>query len=250
MLVAVAPNRHPYGIDISLKQFPPGFGIADEDRGRGKKGKRNEGELIFAEMCLEVMDAQEMMTRVFKTDAHFVGYAMYGDDGPRPRQPRCNKDGVEWAEANLGKLLWTGLTFDIDNEDHRKWSSDEEARAFIQYVGELVPSAMAYATSAGCRVLQPIVSPLGVDKIEGALSGWFRELVRRGLSPDEKCLDWTRLFRAANVRREDTPKKWKPYRSPALKMTSSPIDPPIEATFAKRAPKGPKDPKYQSRELT
>ena len=233
MLIAVSMTRYPRGVDEPKKQFPRGFNIPDSQRAVNERTKQP----IYVDFAYEVMSATSMLQRTFHADAHFVDYIFHnGDDRHFSRQPRCNKDGLEWAQKNIGKLWFSTLTFDVDNPNHTKWESDDEARAFVSWCAEKVPSAMVYATSAGCRIMQPLARRVHVEQAEGALSWWYEELIKLGINPDETCLDWTRNFRAANVRRDD-----KPYKSPAIKFTSKAIEPNVSAfkPFTKR-PTGPK----------
>lgn len=228
MLIAVSLTRYPNGVDNPKKQWPKGFGIKDSDRAIHERTKRP----IIVEYAYEVMAATSMLQRTFHADAHFVDYIFHdGGDRPFSKQPRCNKDGLEWVKENMATLWFQTLTFDVDNVNHKKWESDAEAKDFVAWCAEKVPTSMIYATSSGCRIMQPLSERVSVDNAESALSWWFHELETLGISADPKCLDWTRNFRAANVKRDG-----KPYASPAIKFTSQPIEPRLSdmRPFSKR----------------
>lgn len=234
MLIAVSRTRYPCGIDVPKGHYPAGYGIQEDQRAIHERTKKT----VIVQPAYEVMSATSMLQRKWSTDAHFVNYVIHDtSDRPLRQQYRVNKDGVEWAQAHIGKLWFQTLTFDYDLEQHRKWENDDEAREFVRWCGEIVPTSMIYATSGGCRIIQPLTERVPFEKAESALVWWYEELIKRGIHPDHKCLDWTHLFRAANVRREGA--KGQPsfqYQSPAIKMTSRPVEPQFSKTqpFVKR----------------
>lgn len=200
MLVAVAPHRHSKSLDPSKGQLAP--------------------KAIYT-----VTHLDRVLSETYATDAHFVCYVVHGPDGGTlEAQGRLSKAGLAYAREQGFEVLSQVLAADVDNPGHAPWQSHEAAIAEVDRVGLLVPTAAIYATSKGLRIVQPMIRALPVEEAERALASWLGDLLRRGITIDASCIDWTRHFRCPHVVRADT---GRPFRSPAVVRRFEPIPPPI-----------------------
>lgn len=207
MYVSVAPTKMNRGLDATRGQL--------------------EAESLYR---LTHVDALLDQTTRYDSDAHYVAYVLHDARGfPRETQPRVNKGGLDLVLERGERVLVYCLVADVDNAGHVKWSSEEQARAEVDRVAALVPTAAIYATSAGLRIIQPLITPLEPEAAEASLGAWLGELLRRGIVADPKCIDWTRHFRAPHVVRDG-----KPYLSPAVHRRCQQIPTPYGVSIARR----------------
>ena len=161
MLIAISKTAYPVGIDVPKGHYPSGYHVREEDRAIHARSNKP----IVVPFGYEVMPATSMLQRTFTTDAHFVDYIVHdSNDQPLHHQPRVNKDGAEWVQRYIGKLWFQTLTFDYDLEKHRRWESDDEAKAFVERCETIVPTAIIYATGGGCRIMQPLSERVPLEK--------------------------------------------------------------------------------------
>ena len=178
-------------IAVGRHEKIPGFG-----------GRRKDVPEAF-----RVLDLREALTRVYPTDAHAVTYVIPGAKW----QPRINKPGL----ATFDGFPVTGVFFaDLDNPSHGDWTPELYDEALERYESlEILQTAGIYHTKRGARIVQPLVQPIPVEQVEPYLARWLQQLQQAGLDPDDRCKDWTRLFRMPNVRL-----KTGPFRTPYMNL--------------------------------
>lgn len=189
MLIACAPHKRIRGVE------------AEESDWRIPRGEAGNGRGVRAE--LGVMHVTTAFAQHFHTDAHFVLYTVRQNGVSLTKQPRVNKDGLEWMRAEGFEVVVEGFAADVDNPEHRPWKDPSEARAAVIAAKGKVPTAIVYATAKGLRIVQPTRRRLLPEDAEGAIAAWLRLLEYTGFVVDRACLDWTRLYRLPRVRRED-----------------------------------------------
>ena len=178
-------------IAVGRHEKIPGFG-----------GRRKDVPEAF-----RVLDLREALTRVYPTDAHAVTYVIPG----AAWQPRINKPGL----ATFDGFPVTGVFFaDLDNPNHGDWTPELYDEALERYESlEILQTAGIYHTAHGARIVQPLVQPIPVEQVEPYIARWLQQLQQAGLDPDDRCKDWTRLFRMPNVRL-----KTGPFRTPYMNL--------------------------------
>lgn len=191
MLIAVAPHTRLMGVD-------PPRGTSDWRAERG-----SPENLRGVRPDYQVMHVDGALRQHWSTDAHFVLYIVRHNGTPIMKQPRVNKDGLEWLREEGYELTLEGLAADIDNPGHRVWSSQEEARVAVMAAKGKTPTAIVYATRGGLRIVQPVTRRLRPEEAEGSIATWLGQLEVAGLVPDRACLDWTRHYRLPHVVRAE-----------------------------------------------
>lgn len=205
--VALASGPHLRGL-VSLDD-------AGDLSGRGKDGSPVKPLLVLRDLA-DLFEHDET------TDAHAVAYVVHRDGEPVERQPRLNKDSLPglraagfevlchtvWIDLDLkdifknhgtGKVKWTELS---DSEVGLAWSMIEEAHARLTTKG--MPWTASYTTSGGLRFVHALAVPVHAgDGYEALLARFHAAYELAGLPIDTACADWTRLYRAPRVRRED-----------------------------------------------
>ncbi|MCU0661725.1 MAG: helix-turn-helix domain-containing protein [Myxococcota bacterium] len=170
-LVAVAPGKRYFGYD----------------------GKKPWGSFYPAFVVGEL----EMTLRYdYHCDAHLVTYVLPNCE----RQPRIRKSSL----SSLDTLPLVYAFFcDVDNPGHAAWTEESFGEAVSQYASmDVLQTCGIYHTAHGARLVQPIVEPIPVDRVEPYIAGWFAKLEDAGIAVDWACKDWTRLFRMPNVKRD------------------------------------------------
>ncbi|MFG0319749.1 MAG: primase-helicase family protein [Planctomycetota bacterium JB042] len=153
---------------------------------------------------LRVLPLDEALLHPWKTDAHLVTYRVSKVD----KWPRCNKPALPQVRQAGCEIYSTMLVFDYDNPGHRPWSEGE----YEDFVGNLFdvaedgfPLALSwsafYTTQHGARFVYVLTDPVPVDESEPLARGVVRDFARRGIHLDDKCCDWTHLFRLPCVTR-------------------------------------------------
>lgn len=160
------------------------------------------------------------------TDAHVVAYSIVQDGEPLERQPRLNKDALagvralgyevqaysiwldsdlkDWIPGSTGKVLWTELS---PAQAQEIWAKIEDARIRLAKKG--LKWVAAYTTSGGFRFVHVLAVPVPVGPGYEALLSRFRSsYLIAGIPVDEACKDWTRLYRAPMVTKEDGTQTW------------------------------------------
>lgn len=165
---------------------------------------------------------RDALTREWPTDAHVTAYEPLEipvtNGAPGETMPvRHTREAV--AEGHAARL--TMLIGDVDGPGHvatPEWRADVESR--------LNASGLAwYSTRNGYRVLEQLPSAYIVaTKADERLwwefyLGWRAYLLdAHGLEIDERCKDWTRIYRLPNVVREG-----KPARSVVRRLEAMPM---------------------------
>lgn len=223
MLIAVAPNRHAYGVEEGDDwRVPPGR--PGNDRAIERDGRIRQTGIRSEYVVSHLSNA---LAETYKTDAHLVAYVLRDANGqPLAAQPRINKSngGLDFVES-LGFSIEIDCLFaDLDNPGHVEWTDELLVHARAQDAQLL--TAGVYYTAHGRRVVQPLTRPVRVPEAEGVLAAWLGELQRLGMHVDEGCQDWTRHFRLPHVKRRGVASTFKPIVSLAFMR---PIDPPAPA---------------------
>ena len=207
MLVAVAPHKALPGIDPTKNR-------------------------LDAPALYVPTHVHRVLTDTYPSDAHFVCYLVRDQNGAvLETQPRINKPGLATMRERGFSVSVEVIAADVDNPGHAAWQSHEHAQKRVDEVALLCPTAGVYASRHGLRIVQPISRRLDPEAAEVAAAAWLGELLRRGITADTSCLDWTRHFRVAHFRDERGA-----YRSPAVAATGmTAVPPPAGPPVARRA---------------
>lgn len=217
-LVAVAPNRHAYGVESDADDWRAPAGSSANCREIVRKGHVVQVGIQTPYLVVDLGNALEQVSR---TDAHLVAYVLRDEHGSTlPKQPRVNKTGLP-SVRRRGFELWLDVLFaDVDNPAHCDWTPELLALATEQ--DARLDTAGVYYTAHGRRIVQPLTRPVPIDQAEGVLAAWLGQLEALGMHPDPACCDWTRHFRLPHVRRGRSD-----YRSPIVRLERMrPIAPP------------------------
>jgi hypothetical protein len=222
MLIAVAPNRHAYGVECSADDWREPQGSERNCRAIVREDKLKQVGIV---PCYQVTDLSRALDDTHATDAHFVCYVLRERGAPAAMQPRVNKPGLPAVVAFGWQVTIDVLAADIDNPEHCDWTPELLELAHEQDAHLLAMGCGVYYTEHGRRAIAPLSHPIvvGEEDVEGVLAAWLGMLEREaGVHPDPACRDWTRHFRLPHVRRAG-----RPYRSPIVLLDAMrPIDPP------------------------
>jgi hypothetical protein len=156
----------------------------------------------------------DALARVWPTDAHFVAYEPIevpvldadGNDTGETMPVRHTRTAIaEGIPARLNVLVG-----DVDGPGHvatPEWRAETEAR--------LEASGLAwYRTRNGYRVLEMLPDTYVIEHERDERLWWefylgWRETLRaeHGIEIDERCKDWTRIYRLPNVKRDGKPQR-------------------------------------------
>lgn len=187
-----------------------------------------------------VRPLRDALEDTYATDAHLVAYVVEG----RASQPRILKRAWE----RVGAPVSVGVLFaDVDTPAHAAWDFEfyDHVMTCFERLPELA-SAGLYLTMRGARVVQPLDRRVSVGEVEPVIEAWLQTLVAAGLHRpgvahvDLSCRDWTRHFRAPNVRRRTRgARRGFDYTSPRIDLDRmAPIPPPAPVAASPRpAPK-------------
>ncbi len=182
---------------------------------------------VKAEQMVGTME--EILTIDYQTEAMVVPYILLDAQGrPSRWQPRINKGGVAWL-ASLGYTVrFRALMIDIDNPKGPNGKKIPWTQAMIEDVLEKLAlpwlaSADYYFTRNGLRIVQRLTTWVTPEHYEQLLQKLWYELRQIGLLPDEKCSDWTHVYRPPKHRRPDDPVNKKADPEPMLR--GWPIEP-------------------------
>jgi hypothetical protein len=185
------------------------------DAGLGK-----DGQPVYA--GLERVDVADLLASPFPTDAHFVSYHVVDKDGkPLPKSCRLRKEALDQVRAFGGVVRCSVVVIDLDLQDlftDRKglaWAdlSPQEAEDLRTRFRDAAPDVgrptYVYATRRGVRFVHVLSQsvPAG-SNFEDLVGRVMDSYHRAGLPADRACKDWTRLFRAPRVTREDGEQTW------------------------------------------
>lgn len=192
-------------------------------------GLGRDGAPVKATMALTSLDA--LFEDGVDFDAHIVTYAITDSDGNYlDRIPRLNKDSLSALTADGYEVSHATVWIDLDLKDvlqrHGKiappklywvecsvteqqhvWKLIEDARQRLSDKG--MEWAASCTTQAGLRFVHTLAMPVPAGPSYEALVGRFlTSYALAGLAVDESCKDWTRLFRAPRVTKEDGTETW------------------------------------------
>lgn len=210
-------------LPVFLAPGPHLRGLVSLDEPETLTGTGRDGEKVKPLMVLR--DAASLFEEDERTDAHVVAYVTLKDGEPVERQPRLNKESLAlvrqagfevmcftvWIDLDLKdlvgrpgkldppKLKWEELT---EDETNMVWSRIEEAHQHLSI--KSMPWTASYTTSGGMRFMHALALPVHAGEPYEALLARFHEAYQIAALPvDEACKDWTRLYRAPRVRRDD-----------------------------------------------
>lgn len=207
MLIAVAPDKFAVGLGTANRKTP---------------------RPVYEQ--LELLPA---LARVYKTDAHLVGYVLPPEhplvvDGKQPRLTKTSPADV------LAAARFTTIFIDADNPGHAPWTEEMRAEALERYAATSLPFGV-YHTTGGARFVLPLASPVPVLEAEPLIRRALAELDAAGLQVDWSAKDWTRHFRLPNVVRAG-----RPFSSPYFDFSRmravelEPLDIPARATSSRK----------------
>lgn len=199
MLIAVAPNKLSRGVETAADDW------------RTKNARKVRATYTTVEL-------EPALAKWWLTDAHFVTYIVRDPFGlPLGQQPRINKVGLTYVEAEGFTVDVSVLVCDVDNPGHAEWDDVLRGRAIEQHTSlPILETTGVYATKHGRRILQPIATPIPARDAEPYIERWLGELEAVGVAVDWSCRDWTRHFRLPHVQRNGMP-----YRSPWVEARAS-----------------------------
>jgi hypothetical protein len=213
-LLAVAPHRAILGVE------PPGTrkkirGVLDDYNYDWRCDPGSDANTARIEPSFEVLNVTDALGREYATDAHLVTYVVTQAGVPLEHQPRVNKPALDWIYEQGFEVSADVLIADVDNPDHRPW--DDASRAMFDQLWAAPPTPLTtcglYLTKHGYRLIQPLDEPIAVSELERYIVAWHVELEAAGVDVDQRCRDWTRLYRLPHVRRDG-----KAYVSPFVDL--------------------------------
>ncbi len=179
---------------------------------------------------LEVVPLSEALLRTYETDTHLqpaIALPREPDDG----QPRLNKPVLSALEEVGSRIELQAVFIDIDNDGHASWTPSEAHAALEDLIdghsdeGGFLEKAAVYATRGGWRAVYTVDPPIPAPLYRGTLghpgraekniepSGllkWFGAALEEAGGPGrlswrDGCNQWTRIYRAPRVVRDDCP---------------------------------------------
>ncbi len=165
------------------------------------QGKENL--TYFQNNCQEILSLEEMLTRQYRTDAHFTCYGITDF----PAWPRLNKSILPEIRQEGRDIVLSYFSFDWDNDNHTEWDT-ENSLAFADKIAQCNDSVISswsaiYFTLHGARFIYTLSSPVPVDQGEEHLAWMFKHFKENGFDKiDENCKDWTRCMRCPQVTRD------------------------------------------------
>lgn len=199
-------------------------GFDEDPIGLGKNGAP-------VKCTLALNDIENLFEEDFDCDAHIVTYTVQDPEGNYlDKQPRLNKQSLDglraagyevshasvWIDVDLKdvlgrsgseaapKLLWTECS---DSEQNKVWKLVEDARQTLSDKG--MEWFASYTTQAGLRFVHALAEavPSG-PAYEALVARFLSSYLLAGIKVDEACKDWTRLFRAPRVTKDDGTETW------------------------------------------
>ena len=163
-----------------------------------KTGKRFEPFVMSAKTMPQIMSTS------FKTDLFFTCYTINGleDIG----WPRLRKEALSSVTDMCGEPQMHYFAFDWDCPDHSPWTDELLAQFFETFYAmadeQLTCWKWVYTSRHGARIVYQLKEPVPVVDGEKYIATMLLRFREAGLVMDEKCKDWTRLFRAPKVVRD------------------------------------------------
>ena len=200
--VYVAPNARAVGVS------PPGVPASPCVKRkctvhtadwREKPG--SPGNLHRVTACYVRTSLAELAAARYRSEAHYVTYALHHRGEPLACQPRLTKGSLSWVRAQGYDVVLTALTADVDTPGHVLWTPD--TREAFDDLWRRAPGPFAtcgvYLSPKGYRLIQLLATPLPVEDGERALVAWLGTLVDAGAWESVLAVhDWTRNMRTPN----------------------------------------------------
>lgn len=185
--------------------------------GPGLEGLTKDQKQAQANFALR--DLASLFEEDEDTDAHVVAYGVRGPDGKLlDRIPRLNKDGLNqvlaagfrveaatvWLDLDLKHLLGKDVRWaDLDEAEtdavHERINRADE---ILRKAG--MPWSASYTSGGGLRFIHALATPVPIGPgYEALIRRFFTAYDLAGLPVDQACKDWTRLYRAPRVVRDD-----------------------------------------------
>ena len=182
-------------------------------RDGGMKRLIDEGGLVVP------LGFEDAFRRRYQTDAHFVQYALWTDDGPFKRSLRIKHGSLDCIENETpfhvrASLLALDIDLQKDDDGNKKgWGEGEYEQwlASTRARADEAAAATIYKTAHGARLVWPLKHDFVL--LNDTVRVWRRcyqlfmaklgAIGPNGEEPDKVCADYTRLFRLPNVLRDE-----------------------------------------------
>lgn len=180
----------------------------------------DENLAFFKSNCLDVMPLEDMLSRQFRTDAHFFSYQLTDF----PKWPRLNKSILPELRQDGYDVVLAYLTFDWDNPNHSGWT-EEWLGKFSTLIGTCTDPIISawsalYTSANGARIIYKMSQTVPVDEAEKHIAWMFDHFQKNGFGEnsgfgqiDNNCKDWTRCMRCPQVIRDGKPTWEQDYYS-------------------------------------
>jgi hypothetical protein len=170
--------------------------------------------------------AHQLFDTQFGVDKHFVSYGVIPPTHPMAVNntmqecPRLSKASLSYLVNDLriipdiNHVVGLMIVVDMDLPGHARWETDlGYTKTYTEHFANLAqtnkvlskPSAF-YKTRSGARLVYILSRPIpvtGKGGLEDKIGGMIHDFYLAGIPVDYQCMDWTRLFRANNVTREN-----------------------------------------------
>jgi len=182
------------------------------------KFAKGDGPAVY-----EQVELVEALERVYRSDAHLVGYVV----GDGPMQSRLTKSSA------TDQAVTTTVFVDVDNPGHAPWTPEATAAALERYRALPLPAGV-YHTAHGARFVLPLASPVPVLEAEALIRRALTTFAEAGVAVDWAARDWTRHFRCPHVVRAG-----RAFTSPLVDLSRMrPVElEPLDLPAPERAPR-------------
>jgi hypothetical protein len=180
----------------------PLLSVFESKRAKGLSGLTPD-ELRAATRVIPLSISAAMATQ-YPTDSHFVQYLVSKDGHVELEQARLNKSALPQLLAQGYTVDFHVMALDYDNPKHGPWTPAAVAE-FDRLVYDLpigLRPQWYYRTRGGARLVWHLLDPLPVAEAEPRYRGMLKAMADFGITGDQRCVDWTRMFRMPQVRRE------------------------------------------------
>lgn len=218
LVAPTEPNRGPL-VAVATCATLRGLVTVDD----GLNGRGRDGEPV--KPLLVVCDLADLFEQDETSDAHVVTYVVTKNGEPVEHQPRLNKEVLPALRAQGFEVLCHSVFIDVDLKDmvgrkpKVKWTDLSPAETEnVWNVVELAHAHLAakgmawtayYTTQSGLRFVHALALPVPAgDGYEALLARFHAAYKIAGLPADGSCKDWTRLYRAPRVTKEDGTETW------------------------------------------
>ena len=158
----------------------------------------------FEPFRMDVMPMPQVMAKSFNTDMFFTCYTVKGIEDLG--WPRLRKEALSSYTKEFGEPQMLYFAFDWDCPNHSSWTDDLFSQFFETFYAmtdeQLICWRWVYTSRHGARIVYQLKDSVGVVDGEKYIATMLLRFREAGLVMDEKCKDWTRLFRAPKVVRD------------------------------------------------